>query len=493
MVEAQHSAPASHRTPTVVIVGAGVSGLCMAIKLREIGVESFTVYEKGDAVGGTWRDNSYPGLYCDVASRYFQYSFAPNADWTHVFSPGPEIGRYLRGVAADHGITDRIVLGTELTEARWVDGRWRLSDRDGPVAEADFVFTGCGFLHRPFVPDLPGLGTFAGPAFHSSAWDHDVDLADKRVGIIGMGSTAVQVVTAIAGSTRSLTQFARTPQWIFPMPNRRYGRLTRHAYHRFPALHGVAYRGYQLLFERLIFTAMVRDGWQRRLIAGICRRRLRAIRDPDLRRRLTPEYAAGCKRLVASTGYHRAIQRPGVAFVSDAIRQVEPEGIRTADGTLHELDVLVLATGFDAQALVRPMEFVGPDGRRLSDAWADGPRGYRTVTVPGFPNLLMSMGPNSPVNVSSMINVAETQVGYAIDLIQRWRRGEVRAVAPTEEAAQRFTRSARDAMTGTIWATGCDSWYLGPDGTPQVWPWLPGRHREMLARVDLADYEELGA
>ncbi|MCK9248269.1 MAG: NAD(P)/FAD-dependent oxidoreductase [Solirubrobacteraceae bacterium] len=485
-------APRPLRTPTVAIIGAGVSGLCMAIRLRGIGVETFTIHEKGHAVGGTWRDNTYPGLYCDVPSRYFQYSFAPNPDWTRVFSPGPEIGRYLRDVADRHGITDRITFGSEITEGRWVDGRWRLSGPDGPVGDADFVFTGCGFLHRPSIPDLPGLDAFAGPTFHSSAWDHGVDLADARVGIVGMGSTAVQVVTALAGSTRSLTQFARTPQWILPLPNRRYTRLARWAYRRFPGLNDRAYRGHRWLFERVVVTALVHDGWQRRLVAAICRRRLRTIRDPDLRRRLTPTYAAGCKRLIVSTGYHRAIQHPDVAFVDDAIDRIEPRGVRTADGTLHELDVLVLATGFDTQALVRPTEFVGPDGRRLSDAWADGPRGYRTVAVPGLPNLLMAMGPNSPVNASSMVNVAETQVGYAIDLVQRWRRGEVDAVAPTEDAARRFTDDARSALTGTVWVTGCDSWYMGPDGTPQIWPWLPDRHRRMLAHVELEDFEELG-
>lgn len=476
------------RTPTVAIIGAGVSGLCMAIKLRAAGIESFTIYEKSYRVGGTWRENTYPGLFCDVPSRYFQYSFAPNPNWTRAFSPGPEINHYLERITDDFGLREKIAFGTEMTEARWEGDQWRLRAEDGSETVADFVVTGCGFLHRRFVPEIAGLESFAGAAFHSSQWDHSIDLTEQRIGLIGMGSTAVQIVAEIGGATRALKQFTRTPQWVLPLPNPRYTRLSRWAYRRFPGLNGFAYRGYQRALELLLFPGLVRDGWQRRLVDLGCRANLRTIRDRPLRERLTPRYEPGCKRLVVSSRYYRAVQRAGVEVVADRIARVEPNGVVTENGELHELDVLVLATGFDSHALVRPMEFVGPGGHTLSEAWSDGPRGYGTVAVPGFPNLFMVMGPHSPVNISSMFNVAEAQVGYVMKMLERWRREPGPALAPTQAAADRFERDLRAALPGTIWVTGCESWYIGEDGTPEIWPWLPIRHRELLEQPVIADY-----
>jgi cation diffusion facilitator CzcD-associated flavoprotein CzcO len=476
------------RSPTVAIIGAGVSGLCMGIKLREAGVESFTIYEKSDRVGGTWRDNTYPGLFCDVPSRYFQYSFAPNPDWSRLYSPGPEIGRYVEGVADRFDLRRKIVFGTEMTDARWSDGRWTLTSADGTRHEADFIVTGCGFLHRPFVPEIEGLDTFAGAAFHSSRWDHSVDLAGKRVAVIGMGSTAVQIVAALGGHTRTLTQFARTAQWVFPAPNPHYSRVGRALHLHIPGFSRLAYHGHRHALE-MMFRGLVSAGWQRRVLDAGCRLNLRTVRDGALRARLTPRYEPGCKRLILSAGYYRAVQRDGVTLVSQRIARVEPGGVVTEDGRHHAIDVLVLATGFDTHALVRPMEFHGPDGRTLSDAWSDGPRGYGTVAVPGFPNLFMTMGPSSPVNVSSMFNVAETQVGYIMRMIGIWRHGEQLALSPTQAATDRFNRQLMEAMPGTVWVTGCDSWYIGADGTPEIWPWLPDRHREWLQTPRLEDYE----
>ena len=480
------------RTPDVVVVGAGVSGMCMAIRLRQAGIESFTVLEKGERFGGTWRDNRYPGLYCDVPSRYFQYSFATSGDWTRRYSPGPEIDEYLLRVAREHRLEERTVFGAEVREARWEDGRWAVETTDGTVRSADFVVTACGFLHRPSFPDIPGLDAFAGACFHSSRWPDDLDLTQKRVGIIGTGSTGVQLVTALAGQTRSLTQFTRTPQWVAPGSNPKYRSLTRALYRRVPALQRFSYRAWQRGYDSVFFVALVRPGWQRRVLDLLCRANLRTVRDPKLRRALTPSYQPGCKRLVMSGGYYRQVQRHGVEIVREGVARVESDAVITADGARHELDVLVLATGFDTHALVRPMEIVGPGGLRLSALWEDGPRGYATVAVPGLPNLFMTMGPNSPVNDSSMFNVAETQVEYIMQIVERWRRGEIDAVAPTAQAARTFDAALRDAMPGTIWTSGCESWYIGPDGTPVVWPWLPQRHRELLAEPALGDYEPVG-
>jgi cation diffusion facilitator CzcD-associated flavoprotein CzcO len=474
--------------PTVAIIGAGLSGLCMAIKLRESGIETFTVYEKSGTVGGTWRDNTYPGLFCDVPSRYFQYSFAPNPDWTRRYSPGSEIAAYLERIADEFELRSKISFNTEMTEARWVDGRWHLNAGDGARAVADFVVTGCGFLHRPYVPEIPGLETFAGPWFHSSRWNHGVPLEDKRVAVIGTGSTGVQIVTALAGKTTGLAQFTRTPQWVVPVPNPRYSRVSRWMLRRFPKLSRVSYRAHQRALEEG-FKGLVRPGWRRALLDGACRLNLRLVKDRALREKLTPTYEPGCKRLVLSAGYYRAVQRHNVEIVRERIARIESDAIVTEDGELHPADVLVLATGFDAHALVRPMEFIGPNGLRLSDAWSNGPRGYATVAVPGLPNLFMAMGPNSPINISSMFNVAETQIDYILKLIQKWRRGEIGAVAPTAAAGARFEHEVREALPGTVWASGCDSWYIGRDGQPEIWPWMPSRHRAALREPALSDYE----
>lgn len=477
------------RSPRVAIIGAGISGLCTAIKLREAGIESFTVFEKSDRVGGTWQFNTYPGLFVDVPSRYFQFSFAPNADWSHVFPPGEEVRAYLERVADQFAIREKIRFGVELIRAEWVDDEWCLHSAAGEEARADFVVAGCGFLHRPVVPAIPGLETFGGAAFHSARWDHEVDLADKRVAVIGTGSTGVQIVTALAGRTARLLQFVRTPQWIFPAPNPRYRGFANRLLRRSATLNRWVYRGYQRTFEAVFCRALVSPGWQRRTIAWLCRANLRSVRDDRLRESLTPAYEPACKRLALSGGYYRALQRHRVSIVRDPIARVERDAIVTADGTRHPVDVLVLATGFDTHAYVRPMEFVGPGGRTLSDAWGGGPRAYATVAVPGLPNLFLLLGPKSPVNVSSNFNIVETQVGYVLDLVERWRRGVVDAVAPTDEATERFEHDLAGGFDGTVWVTGCDSWYIGADGTPQIWPWMPERHRELLAEPDLADFE----
>lgn len=476
------------RNPRVAIVGAGVSGLCAAIKLREAGIDTFTIYEKSTRVGGTWQYNTYPGLFVDVPSRYFQYSFALNPDWSHVFPPGEEVRRYLEGVADDFDVRDKIEFGTEMTRGEWADDHWQLTTADGRVIEADFVVTGCGFLHKAVTPQIDGLEDFAGPVFHSSEWDHSVDIAGSRVAVIGNGSTGVQIVTALAGRTAALTHFVRTPQWVFPAPNPRYRGLGSRLMRRFPALTELAYRGWQRTFEGLLCQALISPGWRRRLVQGLCRANLRSIRDPELRRKLTPDFEPGCKRLVISAGYYRALQRHPVGVVREGIHHVEPNAVVTADGARHEVDVVVLATGFDTRALVRPMEFTGPDGRTLSDLWSERLTGYGTVAVPGLPNLFMAMGPKSPVNISSIFNVAEVQVGYIVDMIGRWKRGEIGALTVTDEATERFERELAGSFDGTVWLSGCDSWYIGPDGSPEIWPWMPHRHRAFLAEPKLDDY-----
>ncbi|WP_330257222.1 NAD(P)/FAD-dependent oxidoreductase [Nocardia sp. NBC_00565] len=476
------------RSPRVAIIGAGMSGICMAVTLQRDGIGDFILFEKADRFGGTWRENTYPGLTCDVPSRFYQFSFAKNPEWSHFFAPGAEIHAYFADVAHECGLASRTRFGTEVVGAEFDGARWELTTADGAVESFDFVLCATGFLHHPRTPDISGLGKFAGPMFHSARWNHDVELAGKRVGVLGTGSTGVQIVTALAGNVAHLSMFQRTPQWILPLRNRRYSRLTIAAHRRFPALDEFGYAVTRRVFEFLV-DAVTRPGLKRELVGRICRANLRSVRDPALRAALTPDYQPMCKRLVVSGSFYRAVQRDSVEVVCDAIDHIEPRGIVTADGRLHELDVLVLATGFDAHAFMRPMGITGTDGRTLDQVWADGPRAFETVAIPGFPNMFLLIGPHSPVGNYPLTLIAETQAEHILGWIRRWRDGEFGSVEPTVEATRRYYEELWAAMPNTVWATGCQSWYLGKDGVPELWPWTPARHRALMARrPDPANY-----
>ena len=477
------------RALKVAIIGAGMSGLCMAAKLQDAGIDSFTIFEKADDVGGTWRDNTYPGLTCDVPSRYYSYSFRPNPDWSRLLPPGPEIQTYFRQVAEERGIRPHIRFGATVTSARYDDGKWRLTTADGEET-FDVLITATGVLRVPRYPEIPGRDTFAGPAFHSSRWDHSVSLPDKRIGLIGTGSTGVQIVAELGGKVRQLKVFQRTAQWVCPMANLRYSPLTRAALHRWSKLNWLPYRFWGWYTKFMFGRAPIRPGFQRWLFTFLCRLNLRlSVRDPRLRAKLTPKDQPMCKRLIFAGHFYRSVRQPGVEVITEAIDHIEPRGVVTADGTLHELDLLVYATGFDARAYVRPMEVIGEGGLSLDEVWADGPMAYRSVAVPGFPNLFMLMGPHSPIGNQSLVPIAEDQADYAMWWIEQLRDGRVRAAAPTETATKEYNQSMKAAMPQTIWVTGCSSWYLGKDGLPELFPWTPETHRELLRRPELADFD----
>jgi cation diffusion facilitator CzcD-associated flavoprotein CzcO len=477
------------RALKIAIIGAGMSGICMAAKLQDAGIDSFTVFEKADDVGGTWRDNTYPGLTCDVPSRYYCYSFRPNPEWSRLLPPGPEIQTYFQEVATERGIRPHIRFGTDVTRAEYRDGQWGLTTSDGEET-FDVLITATGVLRVPRYPEIAGLETFAGPAFHSSRWDHSISLPDKRIGLIGTGSTGVQIVAELGGKVRALKVFQRTAQWVCPMANLRYSHRTRVALRRWSKLNGLPYRFWGWYVRTTFGTAPIRPGLARRWFTFLCRCNLRlSVRDPQLRAKLTPKDLPMCKRLIFAGHFYRSVRQPGVEVITEQIDRVEPRGIVTADGTLHELDLLVYATGFDARAYVRPLTVIGEGGLTLEEAWADGPMAYRSVAMPGFPNLFMLMGPHSPIGNQSLVPIAEDQANYAIWWINQLRDGVVRAVAPTEAATKEYNESMKSAMPQTIWVTGCSSWYLGKDGLPELFPWTPSTHRELLRQPEPADFD----
>jgi cation diffusion facilitator CzcD-associated flavoprotein CzcO len=478
----------TRRDPAVAIVGAGMSGLCVAIALLRSGINDVTLYEKADEVGGTWRDNTYPGLTCDVPSRVYQYTFATNPNWTHIFSPGGEIQAYFCGIADRFALRDRIRFGTEIVSARFADGRWTLRTDTGAESTVDFLISACGVLHHPRVPSIAGLDDFGGHFFHSARWDHRVELPGRCIAVIGNGSTGVQLVCGLAGVAGKVMLFQRTAQWIVRMPNPRYSRFASITRQGIPWLDRLAYRAYSRVFDTFA-VALTKPGLRRKLMGAMCRASLRKVRDPELRRALTPDYQPMCKRLVMSGGFYRAIQRDDVELVTAGIDHVEKRGIVTDDGVLHEADIIVLATGFDTHAFFRPMQLAGRDGITVDDVWRDGPRAHQTVAMPGFPNFFMMLGPHSPVGNLALTTVAESQADHILRWIQRWRRHEFDTVEPTSSATESFNAKLRAAMPDTVWTTGCDSWYLNKDGVPEVWPFTPAKHRAMLANPDPGQYD----
>jgi cation diffusion facilitator CzcD-associated flavoprotein CzcO len=478
----------TRRDPAVAVIGAGMSGLCVAIALLRSGIRDVTIYEKADEVGGTWRENTYPGLTCDIPSRVYQYTFARNPNWTHMFSPGGEIQAYFRGVADRFGLRDRIRFGTEVVDARFEDGRWVLRTDAGAESRVDFLISATGVLHHPRTPSISGLDTFGGNAFHSARWDHSVELRGRRVAIVGNGSTGVQLVCGLAGVADRVMLFQRTAQWVLRLPNPRYSKFTFVTRNRFGWLDRMAYRGYSFAYD-LFAVGLTKPGLRRKIMGALCHVSLREVRDPELRRALTPDYTPMCKRLVMSGGFYRAMQRNDVELVTTGIDHVERRGIVTEDGALHEADIIVLATGFDTHAFFRPMRLTGRDGICADDVWRDGPRAFQTVAMPGFPNFFMMLGPHSPVGNLALTAVAESQADHILRWIQRWRRGEFDTVEPTPSATESFNAQLRAAMPNTVWTTGCDSWYLNKAGVPEVWPFTPAEHRAMLANTDSARYD----
>lgn len=476
------------RQPSVAIVGAGMSGLCAAINLRRAGIHDVTLFEKANEVGGTWRENTYPGLTCDVPSRLYQFTFATNPDWSRYFSPGYEIQAYFTDLAKRYQVSERVRFGTEVVGARFDGQRWIVETSGGEKRRVDFLISATGFLHHPKIPDIAGMDDFSGSVFHSARWDHGVELRNRRVAVIGTGSTGVQLVCGLAGNASKVSLFQRTAQWVCPLPNPRYPRLTHFSHRVFPELDRLAYHGYQVAYDYFA-AALVKEDWRRRWVAALCRAHLRTVRDPVLRKALTPDYTPMCKRLVISGGFYRAMQREDVELVTAPIDHVGPRGVVTEDGIVHEVDMIVLATGFDAHAYMRPMDVLGRDGRRLDDAWRDGPHVFETVAMPGFPNFFMLLGPHSPVGNVPLTAVAESQAKHIVRWIRHWQRGEFDTVEPTRKATDAYNAALAAAMPGTVWTAGCDSWYLGKNGLPEVWPFTPAEHREMLAKPKIENYE----
>jgi cation diffusion facilitator CzcD-associated flavoprotein CzcO len=479
------------RTLRFVIIGAGMAGILAAIRLRKAGHDNIIVYEKADRVGGTWRENSYPGLTCDVTSHSYTYSFEPNPDWSRQFPAGPEIFDYFVNVVAKYALAGIIRCNEEVDSCVFDEGVWRLRTKSGLTDTADFVIAATGVLHHPSYPNIRGLDQFEGALFHSSRWDHRVSLDGRRIGIIGNGSTGVQIVTALAGRAGSLKQFQRTAQWIIPSVNGSYSEEDKAAFRANPDLirqirHDVQTEAQLRAFSKAITEA---DSPEMAAIEALAVYNLeQSVQDPVLRQKLRPDYRVACKRIVISPDYYEKIQYPGVEIITAAIEGVEAGGIRTIDGTLHKLDVLVLATGFKADQFVRPMQVIGRDGVTLNAVWEKRPTAYLAISIADFPNLFMLNGPTAPVGNFSLIDVAERQFDYILELVKLVASGQYREVSATRTAMDDYEARRIDATKGTIFASGCKSWYLGADGIPSIWPWTYDHFSEQMIAPRLEDF-----
>jgi cation diffusion facilitator CzcD-associated flavoprotein CzcO len=484
------AAPQLPSSVDVAVIGSGFSGLAMAHQLLRAGFTDFILLERGDDVGGTWRDNSYPGCACDVPSHLYSFSFAPNPEWTSTFSPQPEIWAYLRKVAEDRGILPHVQLGTEVEEARWdeEDRCWRLRTSRGRL-EARVLVSAAGALSEPSVPNIKGIERFKGRVFHSARWDHDHDLAGERVAVIGTGASAIQFVPEIQPRVGRLDLYQRTPPWIMPRRARPLSRLERALYRRVPAaqrlVRSAIYWGRELYAIPLMRAGLAPV--TRRLGAANIRRQ---VSDPGLRRKLTPTYAPGCKRILISNDYLPALARPNVEVVSDGVAEVREHSIVSAAGDERAVDTIIFGTGFHVTDFPIAHRIHGPGGRTLGDVWQNSGTAHRGAAVAGFPNLFTLLGPNTGLGHTSVVVMSEAQAGYIVKALKHMRRRGLDAIEPAPEAQARWNRAVDRRMQGTVWtAGGCASWYIDANGrNSTLWPGFTFTYRLAMARFDAGNY-----
>ncbi len=481
------------RETDIAIVGSGFSGLAMAARLKRVGREDFVILERARDVGGTWRDNSYPGCRCDVPSHVYSFSFAPNPEWSESFSPQGEIWDYLRTVAADEGLLEHVRFGCELEQATWDEEakRWRLRTSSGELS-ARVLIAGAGPLHEPKLPDVPGLHDFEGTLFHSASWDHDHELAGERVAVIGTGASAIQFVPQIQPEVEALHLFQRTPPWVMPRRQRRITRLERALYRGFPALQRAmrsaiywAREAFAIPMLRVALAPALRR-------VGLAHLR-RSVPDPDLRAQLTPDYLPGCKRILVSNDYLPSLAEPNVEVITEGIAEVRGRTVIGTDGSEREVDTIICGTGFHVLDMPIADRIADGAGRSLAEHWDGSPQAHRGTMVAGFPNLFLLLGPNTGLGHNSVVYMAEAQAGYVSRALDHMRTDGLETVDVRPDVQSRWNDAIQERMEGTVWLEGgCQSWYLDRNGrNTSLWPDFSFRFARAVRRFDPA--EHLGA
>jgi cation diffusion facilitator CzcD-associated flavoprotein CzcO len=473
-----------------IVVGAGFSGIAAGVKLREAGFSDFVILEKAEGVGGTWRHNTYPGAACDIPSHLYSYSFAPNPKWSRAYGEQAEILAYLERCADTFGLRPHMRFRHAVKAASFdeITGVWTVkTDRGDFVARA--VLLGNGALHLPSLPDVKGLNSFKGETFHSARWNHGYDLRGKRVAVIGTGASAIQFVPKIAPLVNQLDVFQRTPPWIVPKRDREIGEREKWAFEHVPGAH-LARRTalYWLMESRVIGFA-----YAPKLLTFAEKLVLKNLEsqvpDPVLRAKLTPNYRLGCKRVLISNEYYGAVQRPNVNVVTDGISEVTATGVRTLDGREREVDAIICGTGFKVSEYLSSIEIRGRDGVELNAAWSKSLRNYLGITVSGFPNLFLLMGPNTGLGHNSMIFMIEAQAKYAVKALEAMRRERLAFIDVKPDVEAKFRDELAAKMKNTVWMSGCQSWYQTANGEVFLWPSATVDYWRRTRAVSLGDYE----
>jgi cation diffusion facilitator CzcD-associated flavoprotein CzcO len=482
----------NRRSLSVGIVGAGFGGVGMGARLRQEGCEEFTIFERGETVGGVWRANTYPGAACDVPSHLYSFSFAPGHNWSRRYAPQAEILRYLEDCVRDFGLAPHLRFGTEVTHASFdpETGRWTLTTDAGESHEFDLLVTACGQLCRPAIPAIPGLEDFEGRAFHSAEWDHDHDLAGGNVAVIGTGASAIQFVPAIAPAVERLTIYQRSAPWILPKSDRAYPEWERRLFRRFPARVAASRLGIFLIFESFTYAFTGKEWVMRPARALADRERMRFLGDdPELLAKATPDSEMGCKRVLITSDWYPTLTRPNVELLNGRVERITPGGVVGPDGAEREADTIVFGTGFETHNFMAPMEVRGLDGRDLNEVWGERPEAFLGTTVAGFPNMFVLYGPNTNHGAGSVPYLLECQFDYVLDALGQMRDRGLRYIDLRPEAQAAWRREMDERSAHTVWITGCANWYVNEAGeNTNNWPgpWLEYRRR--TRRINPADY-----
>jgi cation diffusion facilitator CzcD-associated flavoprotein CzcO len=481
----------------IAIIGAGFAGIGTAIQLLKAGIDSFTIFERADEIGGTWRDNTYPGAACDVPSHVYSFSFEPKPDWSRVFAESREIQGYLLDLVEKWNLRRQIRFGTEIVEANFdeEDGTWTLNSTHASRGDDHFtarvVVSGVGGLVDPALPDIKGIQSFSGEIFHTARWNHDLDITGKRVAVIGTGASAVQVVPAIASQVAKLAVFQRTAAWVMPKRDKRYSTAVKQRLARFPFLLRAS-RLVKYWMSELFGPMIFLDAPRLSAIAerGSIAHLETSVVDPELRRKLTPNFQFGCKRILISDDYWSTFERDNVELVTEPIEEIRSEGIQMTDGALHEADAIIFATGFELGLATAPFAVTGRNGRRLHDAWKDGAIAYKGLTVSGFPNWFILMGPNTGPGHTSVLVYSEAQIRHTIQAIQKIKRERLRYVDVRQDVQDAYNRGIQKRMKRMVWSSGCNSWYLSDDGSNHsLYPGFAAEYAARARSFDASDYE----
>jgi cation diffusion facilitator CzcD-associated flavoprotein CzcO len=480
--------------PRIAIIGTGFGGLGLAIRLKQSGIKNFTLFEKASDVGGVWRDNTYPGAACDVPSHLYSFSFEQDLGWKNRYGKAKEIHEYLRHCADKYEIRPHIQFNTEITTADFdaEKGLWHIQTAEGEVIEAEVFVSAVGQLSRPAYPKLKGLENFKGKTFHSATWDHDYDLTGKRVAVIGTGASAIQFVPEIAKQVAHMDIFQRSAPYVIPKPDRMYPPAEKKLFQKLPILQSLD-RAWQYSSNEVRLKGFTTYINQTSLAEFMFQRYIREeIKDHKLRHRLTPDYPIGCKRILISNGWYKAIIRPNVDVISEDIAEITPLGVQTNDGQLHEADTIIFGTGFAATEFLSPMQITGLEGRKLRDVWKKGAEAYLGLTVSGFPNLYMIYGPNTNLGHNSIVYMIESQVNYIVDAVQTLIKKGLRYTDVKASVQNDFNQNIQERMKSTIWAQGCTSWYQTAEGkNTNNWPGFTFEYRKRTHKFDAGNYTQV--